>query len=446
MSQLGLLAARRFAPLFLTQFLGALNDNVFRFALIIFVTFTVAERTGLDTRMLVVLTGGIFILPFFLFSALAGQIADKYEKSRLIRHIKTAEVVVMGLGAAGFLIGSYPFLLAVLFLMGVQSTFFGPLKYGVLPQHLAADELTGGNGLIQMGTYIAILVGGMLGGMLASLGTIAPHAIVATVVGVALIGRLSAGFIPHAAASAPALEIDTNLARSTWRILVESARERGVLTLILLISLFWFVGATFLSVVPTYGKELLGADARAVTLLNAAFTVGIGIGSLACEHLSRRRVELGLVPFAALGISLAALDVWLAGTPAPVRLGLDNFFAHPPAVRMFVDLTLIGACGALYIVPLYAALQARANSAWIARLLAALNVTNALFMVASAGFTMALYGAGVGVPGVFAAVAAINLVGMIAGAVALPEFVSRARAILGGRRAADAASPPDEPR
>jgi len=445
MSQLGLLTARRFAPLFLTQFLGALNDNVFRFALIIFVTFTVAERTGLDTRMLVVMTGGIFILPFFLFSALAGQIADKYEKSRLIRHIKTAEVVVMGLGAVGFLIGSYPFLLAVLFLMGVQSTFFGPLKYGVLPQHLAAAELTGGNGLIQMGTYIAILVGGMLGGMLASLGTVAPHAIIATVVGVALIGRLSAGFIPHASPSAPALEIDANLVRSTWRILVESARERDVLTLILLISLFWFVGATFLSVVPTYGKELLGADARAVTLLNAAFTVGIGIGSLACERLSRRRVELGLVPLAALGISIAALDVWLAGTPTPIRLGLDNFFAHPPAVRMFIDLTLIGACGALYIVPLYAALQARANAAWIARLLAALNVTNALFMVASAGFTMALYGAGVGVPGVFAAVAAVNLAGMIAGAVALPEFCTRARAILGARRAPASTSPPDPP-
>ncbi|MEQ8660839.1 MAG: MFS transporter [Gammaproteobacteria bacterium] len=437
MSQLRLLVARRFAPLFVTQFMGAFNDNVFRFALVIFVTFTVAEQTGMDTRMLVVMTGGIFILPFFLFSALAGQVADKYEKSRLIRHVKTAEIVVMGLGACGFWLGSYPFLLAVLFLMGVQSTFFGPLKYGVLPQALAREELTGGNGLIQMGTYIAILLGGMLGGVLASLGTVAPHAIVATVVGIAVIGRVAAGLIPAASASAPALTLDLNLPRATWRILAESARERSVLTLILLISLFWFVGATFLSVVPTWGKELLGADARGVTLLNAAFTVGIGIGSLACEHLSRRRVELGLVPLAALGISVAALDVWLAGTPAVARIGLDNFFSHPPAVRMFIDLTLIGACGALYIVPLYAALQARADAAWIARLLAALNVTNALFMVASAGFTMALYALDVSVPGVFAAVAVVNLVGMAAGLAALPEFGLRVRALLGRRRAAD---------
>ncbi|MEQ8233395.1 MAG: MFS transporter, partial [Gammaproteobacteria bacterium] len=372
-------------------------------------------------------------LPFFLFSALAGQIADKYEKSRLIRHVKSAEIVVMALGACGFWLGNYPFLLAVLFLMGVQSTFFGPLKYGVLPQHLAREELTGGNGLIQMGTYVAILLGGMLGGVLASLGEVAPHAIVATVVGIAVIGRLAAGRIPTASASAPDLRIDANLARATWRILAESARERGVLTLILLISMFWFVGATFLSVVPTWGKELLGADARAVTLLNAAFTLGIGIGSVTCERLSQRRVEIGLVPFAALLISAAAFDVWLAGAPEPTRIGLDNFFSHPPALRMFVDLLLIGAGGALYIVPLYAALQARAEAAWIARLLAALNVTNALFMVGSALFTMALYALGISVPGVFAAVALLNLAAMVAGMVALPEFATRARALLGTR-------------
>ena len=432
MSQALLIRSRRFAPLFATQFLGAFNDNVFRFALVIFVTFTVAARSGMDTRMLVVLTGGIFILPFFLFSALAGQLADKYEKSRLIRMIKSAEIIIMGLGAVGFWLGSYPFLLAVLFLMGTQSTFFGPLKYGVLPQHLGSDELTGGNGLIQMATYIAILTGGMAGGLLASLGTSAPVAIIASVIGIAVLGRVASAFIPAANASDPSIVIDANLLRSTWTILVESSRDRSVFTLILLISLFWFAGATYLSVVPSYGKELLGADEQAVTLLSTAFTLGIGIGSLACEKLSRSRVELGLVPLAALGMGLAALDVWFAGVPAArsTPLTLATFFSHGPALRMFVDLTVIGAAGALYIVPLYAALQQRVPAEWCARMLAALNITNALFMVFSAGFTMALYAVGISIPGVFAAVAVLGLLGMAAGMVALPEFAARVGALL----------------
>ncbi|MEX2480915.1 MAG: MFS transporter [Gammaproteobacteria bacterium] len=432
MSQASLIRSRRFAPLFITQFLGAFNDNVFRFALVIFVTFTVAAQTGMDTRMLVVLTGGIFILPFFLFSALAGELADKYEKSRLIRLIKSAEIAIMGLGAIGFWISSYPFLLAVLFLMGMQSTFFGPLKYGVLPQHLTAEELTGGNGLIQLGTYVAILVGGMTGGLLASLGTAAPMAIIACVIGIAGVGRIASGYIPTAVPNDASIIIDKNLLRSTWRIVYESSRDRGVFTLILLISLFWFAGATYLSVIPTYGKVLLGANEQAVTLLSTGFTLGIGIGSLACEKLSRSRIELGLVPLAALLMSLAAADVWLAGTPTPgaASLTLASFFTHGPAVRMFVDLTLVGTGGALYIVPLYAALQNRVPPQRCSRMLAALNITNALFMVASAGFTMALYAFGVSIPGVFAAVAALTLCGMVAGMLALPEFGRRARALL----------------
>ena len=436
MSPVALLKAPRFGPLFCTQFLGAFNDNVYRFALIIFVTFTVAERTGMDTRMLVVMTGAVFIAPFFFFSSLAGQIADKYEKSRLIRRIKTAEIAVMGLGAAGFWLGSYPFLLAVLFLMGLQSTFFGPLKYGVLPQHLARAEMTAGNGLIQLGTYVAILVGGMCGGMLASLGSIAPVAVITAVLTLAVLGRIASGYIPEAPANAPHITIDCNLFRSTWQIIAESTRERTIFTLIVLISMFWFAGATFLSVVPTYGNALLNADERAVTVLTAAFTLGIGIGSLACDRLSRSRIELGLVPLAALGISVAAFDVWLVGIPAAPQstLTLANFFYHAPALRMFIDLVLIGTCGALYIVPLYAALQARVDAAWCARMLAALNICNALFMVGSAGFTMALYAVGVDAPGVFGAVAVLNLVGIAAGLWAMPEFAARSRALLSRTR------------
>lgn len=431
MSQSALLRTRRFAPLFWTQFLGAFNDNVFRFALIIFVTFTVAERSGLDTRMLVVLSGGVFVLPFFLFSALAGQLADKYEKSRLIRRIKSAEIVIMVLGACAFWLGNYHFLLAVLFLMGAQSTFFGPLKYGILPQHLAEHELTGGNGLIQMGTYVAILVGGMLGGVLAGMQS-GPLAVIVAVLAIATVGRVSAGFIPPAAASDPTLAVDFNPLRSTWRLLAAALRPPALPTLIGLISTFWFLGATFLSVVPTYGKELLHADERAVTLLNVAFTLGIGIGSLACERLSRGRIEIGLVPLAALGLSLAALDVWLAGIPPrpPLELGPAALLGFAPALRLFVDLTLIGACGALYIVPLYADLQARVVASQRARTIAALNIANALFMVASAVFTMALYALGTGVTGVFGIAGVLNLCALAAGLHAMPELRERCRAYL----------------
>lgn len=428
MSQSELLRTRRFAPLFWTQFLGAFNDNVFRFALIIFVTFTVAEQRDMDTRSLVVLTGGVFILPFFLFSALAGQLADRFEKARLIRHIKTAEIVVMTLGALGFWLGSYEFLLAVLFLMGVQSTFFGPLKYGVLPQHLAESELTGGNALIQMGTYVAILVGGMAGGVLAGLGEAAPPAVIGAVIGVAVIGRLAAGFIPAAAASAPQLRIDYNPARSGWALMREVLATPGLMTLVMLISWFWFLGATCLGIVPSYGRVLLNADEHVVTLLNAAFTVGIGSGSLLVERASRGYIETGLVLPAALLLSLAAGDLWFVGIPAPpsATLTLNGFLSHPPALRLFADLAIIGAAGALYIVPLYAALQDRAPAAARARIIAALNITNALFMVVSAGFTMALFALGIDIPGIFGSIAVLTFMAVAAGALALPELGRRA--------------------
>ncbi len=432
MTQSKLIRSKRFAPLFWTQFLGAFNDNVFRFALIIYVTFTLAERTGMDTRTLVVLTGGVFILPFFLFSALAGQMADKYEKSGLIRHIKSIEIAVMGLGAVGFIVDSYELLLGVLFAMGLQSTFFGPLKYGVLPQHLDDEELTGGNGLIQMGTYIAILGGSVIGGLLAGLGENAPVAIITSIVGIAAAGRCAAQFIPPAPANAPEISIDRNPLTSTWALMRDSLVERQFLVLIGLISTFWFVGATFLSIVPTFGKELLNANEQAVTLLTAAFTIGIGVGSLSCERLSGRRIELGLVPIAGVVISLAAVDVWWVGTPAAPAEPLTpaSFFGYAPAVRFFLDLVVIGAAGALYIVPLYAALQARVETAVCSRMLAALNVANALFMVTSAVFTIALFALGFSLTEVFGVVAALNLMALVAGAWALPELGRRTVALL----------------
>ena len=433
MSQFSLMRSRRLAPLFVTQFLGAFNDNVFRFALIIFITFTVADRTGEDTRTLVVLTGGVFILPFFLFSALAGQIADKYEKARLIRQIKTTEIIIMGLGATGFWLENLYILLTALFFMGAQSTFFGPLKYGILPQHLDEADLTGGNGLIQMGTYLAILTGGIAGGMLAGINAIGPSVVVCFVITIAILGRISAGLIPTANPGAAWIRLDFNPIRATWQLLSTTINDRDILTIIFLISGFWFVGATYLSVLPTFGKELLNADKQVVTLLNAAFTVGIGAGSLLCERLSRRRIELGIVPLAALGIAIASLDVYLAGVPHPSErtLTLTTFLLHGPAVRAFADLTLIGFFGALYIVPLYTALQARVAKQTCSRTFAALNICNALFMVCSALFTIVLYQLGLTIPDVFLIVGLLTISTMFIALKIMPEFAVRARVMLG---------------
>jgi len=438
MSQFDLLATRRFLPLFIAQFLGALNDNIFRFALVIFITFTLAERSPLPAGMLVVASGGIFILPFFLFSACAGQLADKFEKARLIRLIKFAEIAIMALGAIGFWLQHAGFLLGVLFLMGTHSAFFGPLKYGILPQHLLEDELTGGNALIQMATYIAILLGAMIGGFVASLHGHGALPIVVCVTAVASVGWLAALRIPDAPSPVPDLAIDWRLGHATWRLLRAAAADRATLVLTLLISWFWFEGATFLSMVPTFGKETLGGNEQAVTLLNAAFTVGIGLGSLACESLSRRRIEIGLSPWAALGLSVFALDLYLQPTVAAVPGGLTlaNFFATPAAVRVFVDLVGIGACGALYIVPLNAALQAGAAVERRSRVIAALNVMNALFMVGSALFTLALFALGLTIPQVFALVAALNVVAVVGALSALPAL--RGRAVAVWRRAPSA--------
>ncbi len=437
MSQLNLLRTTRFWPLFVSQFCGALNDNIYRFALIIFITFKLATESALPAGTLIILSGGIFILPFFLFSALAGQLADAYEKSRLIRIIKAAEVLIMGLGSVGFFIGSPGFLLFVLFLMGTHSAFFGPLKYGILPQHLSEAELTGGNGLIQMATYIAILAGAAVGGLVASASTQTPWPVTSAVLAVAIVGFGAACKVPVATPSDPNLHIDWHLPRATRDLLRRAVTDRESLVLLLTISWFWFLGATFLSLVPSYGKDLLNADPRAVTLLNVAFTVGIGIGSLACEPLTRRRIELGLMPPAALGITLfAGLVAWL-GTPAHNLevLTLANFFSAPGAAAAFFALVGIGACGAVYIVPLNAALQARAAPAQRARIIGALNVLNALFMVGSALFTALLYQLEISIPVIFGIVAALNFGALILALVTLPEFKHRALAMLRGAHA-----------
>ena len=432
MNQFGLLGTLRFLPLFLTQFLGALNDNIFRFALVIFITFTLSDRMGIESKLLIPLSGGVFILPFFLFSSLAGQIADKYEKALIIRRLKLVEIVVMSVGALGFWLGNTFLLFCVLFCMGAQSTFFGPLKYGILPQHLSNEELTGGNGLIQMGTYSAIIIGVVLGGFLAALKGFGPVPVVSAVIGVALLGYLSASRIPTAPASDPSVQVNPNIVVATFRIVAYVTKHRDLFVLVLSISWFWFLGATFLSMVPTYGKEYLNADEHVVTLLNAAFTIGIAIGSIVCERMSRGRIELGLVPIGCVGISLFSLDFYFSsvGANGETVVTAAQFFQHFASVRAFIDLLAIGTFGAIFIIPLYAAIQARADSTRRSRVMAALNITNALFMVASAGGTIALYRFGLSIPDIFALLGILNIVTMLVASFYLPEFLIRLRAVL----------------
>jgi len=444
-SQFRLLGMRRFAPLFATQFLGAFNDNVYKNALIIFITFHAAAGAGKGGAMLVTLSAGIFILPFFLFSATAGQLADRLEKSALIRRIKLAEIGIMVLGAAGFFLGSVPLLVGVLFLMGAQSTAFGPLKYGILPQHLGEHELTGGNGLVQMGTFLAILLGTMLGGVLAADEQRGSLLVSGAVLLFASGGWLASRGIPRAGAADPKLEVDWNVARATLRILAHARAERSVFYSIIGISWFWFVGGTFLQLLPSYTRDVLGGGPYVVTLMLTAFSVGIGLGSLACNGLSRGRVEIGIVPIGALGLAVFSgairfVEPGLAmGAATMPEVGVVAFLSHAEnrwVVGVFLALALAGG---VYIVPLYALVQSRSAPAHRARTIAANNVLNALFMVLSAAMTMTLLALGLSISDIFFVTAVLTLLVAAVVFARAPEFVQRLCRWAGLRREPPAA-------
>ncbi len=427
MSQFSLLRRRRFGPFFLTQFLGAFNDNVFKNALIILIAFEGARDAGASTDTLVNLSAGLFILPFFLFSASAGQIADKYEKSALIRRIKLAEIAIMLAAAAGLVLGADLFLIAVLFLMGTQSAFFGPIKYAILPQHLRESELVGGNGMVEMGTFAAILLGTLFGGVLIAIPGSGRYWIAAVLVALAIAGWLASRGIPRAAALAPDLDLRWNVAAETWRIVASLGGNRTVLLSVMGISWFWLYGATFLAQLPNFTRVTLGGDQHVVTLLLAVFSLGIGIGSLLCERLSGGMVEIGLVPLGAAGLTVFGLDLTLAVEPwhGDALRGVGEFIAEPANLRVTADLGALALSGGLFIVPLYALVQSRSDGARRARVIAANNVLNALFMVISAALAIALLGAGLSIPELFLVVAVMNA------AVAwfifklVPEFVLR---------------------
>jgi len=390
-SVFSLLVKRRFGPFFYTQFLGAFNDNVFRQALILLIASGVVAGTEVNTLNNVALA--LFILPFFLFSALAGQLADKYDRAMLVRRIKLVEVFLMTFAAVGFFFNGVYFLLAVLFCMGLQSTFFGPIKYSIIPQHLPSRELVSGNALVEMGTFLAILLGSV-SGVLLKMDAADPLIISAVVVGLAALGYLAARGIPKAPAADPGMKINWNLWRETWRIVGYAREVKSVWMCVLGICWFWFLGAAYTTQLKVYVDDYLFGTDGLYALLLGTFSIGIGLGSYLCEKMSGHRVELGLVPLGSIGLSAFGIDLFFsyAGLPKDVSVDIAAFLQQPAGWRVMADLLGIGVFGGFYIVPLFALIQQRSNPSHLARIIAANNILNSLFMVGSAVAGIVLVG------------------------------------------------------
>ncbi len=384
-SQFSLLGTRRFLPLFLTQALGALNDNVFKNALGVLIIFQIAERDGLNGTLLITLAAGIFILPFFLFSALAGEMADKFSKPRMIRWIKLAEILIMGFGAYSLHMGDVTTMMVVLFFMGAQSSFFGPSKYSILPELLSPRELIGGNALVEAGTFIAILAGTIMGALLI-LDENGPFIVACTVVGLATLGWVASFAIPARDAANPDLPLTGNFLASSLKVLGQAKQDRAIFLSILGISWFWLLGAIFIAQFPAIAKEIVGGDEMVVTTFLTIFSVGIAVGSLICNRILKGEVSARYVPIGAIGMTLFLFDFFfvLNGVDqAPETLGgFVQFFQDGLNWRILADLAGIAVFGGLFIVPLYAILQHKSAGAERARMISANNIMNALFIVA----------------------------------------------------------------
>lgn len=406
-----LLARRRLGPLFLTQFLGAFNDNLYKNALLILIAYQASTLSAKSSHLLINLSAGLFILPFFLFSASAGQLADQMDKATLIRRIKVLEVLIMLIGTAGLVSGKLWVLIPVLFLMGTQSSFFGPVKYAILPQHLANTELVEGNGLVAMGTFLAILLGTLAGGLLVAMGESGCWIIAMVVLCVALGGWWASRAIPPAKPAATWQPLRLNLWREIRQTLNQATADKRVFAAILGISWFWFFGALLLTQIPNFTRLHLGGNETIVVGLLTTFSLGIGGGALLAARLSAGRVEPGLVPMGALGMSLFGLDLGLA-TPAGVAegtlLGISTVLSQAAYWRVLLDLALLSLSGGLYIVPLYAMVQSLTAAHHRARVIAGNNILNALYMVLSAVFAITLLGFGMEIPGLFITLALMN--------------------------------------
>ncbi len=429
-NQFALLKQRRFAPFFWTQFSGAANDNLFKFALTVMVTYQLSV-SWLPPAMAGLAIGALFILPFLLFSATSGQLTDKFEKSQMIRFVKNLEIVIMLIAAWGFSSNNVsvqvPVLLGCTFLMGLHSTLFGPVKFAYLPQALSERELTGGNGMVEMGTFVAILLGQVVGGLLVAVPEVGPAYVAMGCVVLALLGRAVSQFIPTAPATDPGLKINWNPLTETWRNLKLAHGNIVVFRSMLGISWMWFFGAVFLSQFPSFAKEVLHGDAQVASLLLVVFSIGIATGSLLCEVLSKRHVEIGLVPFGAIGMSVFAIDLYFAsrGLPASAVMGVSTFMAQPAHWRVLADLVLLSLFAGLYSVPMYALIQLRSQATHRARIIAANNILNALFMIVSSILAGALLKAAFTIPQTFLFVGVANAVVAAYIFLLVPEYLLR---------------------
>ena len=433
-SQFTLLRETRFGPYFVTMFLGAFNDNVFKNALLLLIAFQAADRFTLSSDILINLSAGLFILPYFLFSAFAGQLADKYEKSELIRRVKQLEIVIMLAAAVALWFSQVTALIALLFLMGLQSSLFGPVKFGILPQVVKDRELIGANGLVETGTFLAILLGTACGGILIGIEGTGRQWVAVAIVLIAVAGYLSSRRIPRVDAVAPETRINWNLVTATIQVMSYARSSRVLFVSVLGISWFWFVGSVYLAQLPNFTRLFLGGDETVVTLLLSLFSIGVGAGSLMCERLTGRRIDVAIVPLGAAGMTVFGADLALTQpAPADALVGAAAWVQTLPAWRTMADVLLLGAAGGIYIVPLYALIQHRTEAAHRARVIAANNVLNALFMVSAALLAIVVLGGGWPITGLFALIAGFNVLVALGMMVAEPEYRERCLAWLSGR-------------
>lgn len=421
---------RKFTALFWTQFLGALNDNFLKNAMVVMITFKGIKLWGLEAQSLIALAAGIFILPFFLFSSTAGQIADRYERARLTRYIKLWELGLMALATYGFYAEDFQILMITLFLMGLQSTFFGPIKYSILPDLLEEEELVSGNAYVEMGTFLAILLGTIAGGLAAAAeeSTIIINGGLLVIAGV---GVVLSWLVPAVPIGDPSLKVSFNPIPKTVETIGYTRESTAVFNSILGISWFWFLGAAILTLLPTYCKQNLMGSEEVVTALLASFTIGIGIGSIICEKLSFQRVELGLVPIGSFGVTIFLLDLcyqnppWIGTLTPGALLTFNDFLAFPTGKRILIDLLGLATFGGFFIVPLYTLIQQRSRPEVRSRIIAGNNIINALFMVVSSIMIMVFNGFGISIETMFFILAVQNLVvtGYIYSVV--PEFTLR---------------------
>ena len=404
-----LLRARRFAPLFATQFLGAFNDSLFKQAVVLFVTYQLYSNPAKEFQFSAI-AQGLFILPFFLLSALSGQLADDHDKARLIRIIKLAEIGIMILGGAGIMLANIPLMLAAVGLMGVHSTFFGPIKYAILPQHLRKDEVLGGTGLVEAGTYIAILGGTILAGLLAT----TPSAAAAATISIAVLGLLAGRQVPPAPPAAERIPFNWHIIRASIALVNGTMHIPRLFLAILSISFFWTIGAVLIIIFPPLVKNVLGADEQVASLFIAIFSIGIAIGSVLINRLLKSEVSARFAPASviAMGVFVLMLHfISLAwGKNSAELTTLGNFVFHPMAGLMIVCLLGVAITGGMFVVPLYAFLTTTVPKTETARTVAANNIVNSGAMVVGSLMAFALSSLGVGPVGQLLLVAAMCLV------------------------------------